>query len=97
MTKLEYSSAAMEDIERIVNFLMDVDLAAALNTFDIINDGLQLLKRHPAVGRVVIAGGSRELVISRGNTGYVAVYAFDKLINVVVVLAIKHQRENAFH
>jgi mRNA-degrading endonuclease RelE of RelBE toxin-antitoxin system len=46
---------------------------------------------------VVIAGGSRELVISRGNTGYVAVYAFDKLTNVVVVLAIKHQRENAFH
>lgn len=97
MIKLEYSSAAMSDIERLVDFLMDVDLAAALNTFDIIDDGLQLLKRHPAVGRVVIADGSRELVISRGNTGYVAVYALDKLRNIVVVLAIKHQREDAFH
>ena len=94
MTKLEYSNAAMVDIERLVNFLMDVDLVAALDTFDIIDDGLHLLKRHPEIGRMVGAEGKRELVISRGNTGYIAIYAFDKLANIVVVLAVKHQREN---
>ncbi|MDP2153223.1 MAG: type II toxin-antitoxin system RelE/ParE family toxin [Methylotenera sp.] len=95
MTKLEYSNAAMADIERVVNFLMDVDLVAALDIFDIIDDGLHLLKRHPEVGRLVGAC-MRELVISRGNTGYIAIYEFDRLVNVVVVLAIKHQREDQF-
>jgi len=97
MAKLEYSNTAMADIERLVNFLIEVDVAVALNTFDIIDDGLQLLKRHPEVGRQVDTGGKRELVISRGNTGYIAIYAFDKLVNVVVVLALKHQRESGFN
>jgi mRNA-degrading endonuclease RelE of RelBE toxin-antitoxin system len=43
------------------------------------------------------ANGKRELVISRGRTGYIAIYELDKLTDIVVILAIKHQRENAFH
>ena len=96
MAKLEYSADMLADIERLVHFLIDVDLVAALNTFDIINDGLQLLKRHPEIGRLV-EGEKRELVISRGSTGYIAIYAFDKLQNIVVVLAVKHQREDGFN
>lgn len=96
MTKIEYSTGMLTDIERMVNFLMEYDLLAALNTFDIINDGLQLLKRHPEIGRLV-GDEKRELVISRGNTGYIAIYTFDKLQNVVVVLAVKHQREGQFN
>lgn len=96
MAKLEYAKNALDDIERLVDFLIDSDLAAAVNTFNIIDDGIQLLKRHPEIGRLV-GGGKRELVISRGNTGYIAVYAFDKLLNVVVVLAIRHQREGEFY
>ncbi len=92
MAKLEYAKNALNDIDRLVDFLIDSDLTAALGTFNIIDDGIQLLKRHPEIGRLV-DGGKRELVISRGKTGYVAVYAFDKLVNVVVVIAIKHQRE----
>lgn len=81
------------DIARLVEFLMDADISVALGTFDIINDGLQILKLHPQIGRLV-EGEKRELVISRGNTGYIALYRFDKLLNSVVVLAVRHQREN---
>ncbi len=96
MAKLEYSLDAITDIDRLVNFLMGFDLAAALDTYGIINDGLQLLKRHPKIGRIV-TGEKRELAISRGSTGYVAVYTFDNLLDVVIVLAIKRQRESDFN
>jgi len=72
VVKLEYANNALQDIDYIVDFLMDSDSASALNTFNIIDDGIQLLKRHPEIGRLV-GGGKRKLVISRGNTGYIAV------------------------
>lgn len=96
MAKLEYSIDAIADIDRLINFLMSADLATALETYEIINDGLQLLKRHPKIGRMV-ANEKRELIISRGSTGYVAIYSFDNLLNVVIVLAVKHQRESDFN
>ncbi len=50
-------------------------------------DGLQILKNHPMIGRIA---SYRELVISRGRTGYVALY-IDALQDVALVLAIRHQ------
>lgn len=97
MTKLEYSQNALADITRLVEFLMDSDIVAALETFDIIDEAIQILKRHPDIGRMPHTNGKRELVISRGRTGYIAIYELDKLTDIVVILAIKHQRENAFH
>ena len=58
-------------------------------------DGLQILKQHPLVGRTV-EQGYRELVISRGRTGYVALYTYDVPHNVTLILAIRHQRESGF-
>jgi plasmid stabilization system protein ParE len=97
VTKLEYSQNALADIKRLVEFLMDSDIVAALETFDIIDEAIQILKRHPDIGRMPHTNGKRELVISRGRTGYIAIYELDKLTDIVVILAIKHQRENAFH
>jgi plasmid stabilization system protein ParE len=50
---------------------------------------------HPAVGRPVGAN-LRELVISRGRTGYLALYAYDDLADTVAVLAVRHQRESGY-
>jgi plasmid stabilization system protein ParE len=38
----------------------------------------------------------RELVISRGNTGYVALYSFEEAQEAVLILAIRHQREAGY-
>jgi plasmid stabilization system protein ParE len=96
MAKFEYSQDALADIERLVDYLIDVNLEVALEAFNVIDDGVRLLTRHPEIGRQ-LGGGKRELVISRGRTGYIAIYAFDKWINTVAVLAIKHQREDLFN
>jgi plasmid stabilization system protein ParE len=96
MTKLEYSQNALDDIKRLVTFLIEVDTIAAVETFDIIDEAIQILKRHPEIGRASNLASNRELVISRGKTGYIAAYKFDKLTDIVVILAIKHQREVDF-
>jgi plasmid stabilization system protein ParE len=50
---------------------------------------------HPLIGRPV-ADDIRELIISRGKTGYVAQYGFDDAYDTVLILAIRHQREAGF-
>lgn len=53
---------------------------------------LRALEQHPMIVRPVGAG-LRELLISRGRTGYVALYRYDPASDTVLVLAIRHQRE----
>jgi hypothetical protein len=50
------------------------------------------LARHPLLGRSVEAG-LRELAISRGKTGYLALYRFYEADSRVLILSIRHQRE----
>jgi plasmid stabilization system protein ParE len=52
----------------------------------------RILQRHPLIGRPV--GRLRELVISKGQTGYVALYRFLPEQDRVDILAIRHQRES---
>jgi plasmid stabilization system protein ParE len=96
MARLEYAQSALADIKRLVDFLIDSDLIAALETFDIIDEAIQILKRHPNIGRLTNITNKRELVISRDRTGYIAIYEFNKLTDMVVILAVKHQREESF-
>jgi hypothetical protein len=43
-----------------------------------------------------VEGGRNELPISRGKTGYVALYRYNELLDTVFVLAIRHQREAGY-
>jgi plasmid stabilization system protein ParE len=59
---------------------------------DAIESAVNTLAAHPLVGRRV-EGDIRELVISFGATGYVALYRFIVQPDQVRVLALRHQRE----
>ena len=96
MTRFVYSPEAAHDLEQLVDFLLKHDKQAAINTIDIITDAVALLLQHPLIGRPV-EHGLRELVISRGKTGYLALYEFDQVHDIVIVLAIRHQREQDYH
>ena len=54
-----------------------------------------LERRHPLIGRL-LESDLRELLISRGKTGYVALYSFEETHDAVFILAIRHQREAGF-
>ena len=89
MTAVFYAPRAIADVERLTEFLLATDRKAAAETGEILFDAIA---HHPLVGRIV-EHGLRELVISRGKTGYVALYRFDAAHDQVIVLAIRHQRE----
>ena len=57
-----------------------------------IRSAIETLATHPLIGRRV-EGDLRELVISYGATGYIALYRFDIQRDQVRVLALRHQRE----
>lgn len=94
MTELVYAAQALIDLERLTNFLLQTDPQAAHDTV-LIFDALEILTQHPEIGRKVHFG-QRELVISRGRTGYLALYRFLPHIDRIVVLALRHQRESGY-
>jgi len=72
---------------------MKSDPVAANATAGVLTGGLNILKDHPLVGRPAELG-YRELLISRGRTGYVALYKYDVENDAAIILAIRHQRES---
>lgn len=95
MNELQYAEQALCDIERVTAFLLAIDPIAAPDTADIILEALNILTHSPEIGRKV-AHGRRELVISRGRTGYLALYQFFPQRQRVLVLAVRHQREAGY-
>jgi len=86
---------ALADLERIFEFVADTDPRAALRTVTRIEDGVMILARHPLIGRRV-EDGRRELVISRGRAGYVALYRWFEASDTVLGLAIRSAREAGY-
>jgi len=95
MTELVYTRQALMDLERLGNFLLETDPQAAQDTANLIFDALEILKQHPEIGHKVHFG-QRELVISRGQTGYLALYRFLPHIDRILVLALRHQRQSRY-
>jgi plasmid stabilization system protein ParE len=95
VARLAFAAGAYADLDRIHEFVAVQDAAAAHAAIELIFDALSILERHPMMGRPA-EQGLRELVISRGKTGYVALYDYFGADDVVVVLALRHQREAGF-
>ena len=92
MITLLFSRRALADVERFTNFTVQHDPEAAAGIFEGIINAVQVLLRHPSIGRPA-EHGLRELVISRGRAGYIALYKFDPVRNEILVHRLRHQRE----
>ena len=95
MIELVYAAQALRDLERLGDFLLETDPQAAQDTAVLILEALEILVQHPEIGRKVHFG-QRELVISRGRTGYLALYRFLPHIDRILILALRHQREAGY-
>lgn len=96
MARLTYGEAALKDLERLAGFLLETDPAAAATTAELIVEAVAVLARHPLIGRPTEEEPLRELVISRGRTGYVALYSYEQAEDVVIVQSVRHQREAGY-
>ena len=95
MALVVVTSNAVSDLERLRSVLVDSDPAAANQTIELILAGISVIADHPLIGRPV-ESNYRELVISRGRSGYIALYRYHETRDVVLVLAIRHQREAGY-
>ncbi|WP_018231880.1 type II toxin-antitoxin system RelE/ParE family toxin [Thioalkalivibrio thiocyanodenitrificans] len=92
MPKVIYSENALENLERRFKFLLEHDPTAAVTAADVITCAIDALKAHPLIGRS-IESDIRELIISYGKSGYVALYRFIPARDQIRILAIRHQLE----
>jgi len=68
---------------------------AAMDAVVAVRSAVEHMASHPLLGRRV-QGDIRELVISYGKTGYIALYRFVVARGDVRILALRHQREIGF-
>ena len=95
MAHIVFSEEAFTDLERILDFLRETSPGHARDALHKIRSAIAVLDMHPLVGRRVDTY-IRELVISWGDTGYLALYRFDAAFDVVRILRIRHQREAGY-
>jgi addiction module RelE/StbE family toxin len=95
MPKVYFTERALTDLERIFQFLEQQAPAFAIKVGEEIVDATSVLQRHPLIGRPA-PHGLRELVISSGQSGYVALYRFLPAKDRIDILAIRHQHECGF-
>jgi plasmid stabilization system protein ParE len=67
----------------------------ARRTEAVIRSAVDALAEHPLVGRSV-ERDLRELAIALGKTGHIALYRFRPERDLVIVLALRHQRERDY-
>lgn len=95
MATLRLAARAVADLERIFEFIAVKDPERALVVVENLRDGIDVLTRHPLIGRRV-EDGLREIVIGRGSATYVARYRWYPDSSQVLVLAIRHAREAGY-
>jgi plasmid stabilization system protein ParE len=95
MAQVIYSEEALADFECIVEFLLETSSESAMQTLANIRSDVGILEVHPLIGRRVDRH-VRELVISQGATGYLALYRFDAGFDAARILRIRHQREAGY-
>lgn len=96
--QVRFASAAADDLQRLFDFLAEQDISAAERALDAIIKAISMLQNFPFSCRKAAPDNPflRELIISFGNAGYVALFEVENA-NTVTILAVRHQREDDFY
>lgn len=92
MPTIELAPEVGDDFDRILEHLDRHDVVDAQSRIREILEAIDVLATNPLIGRRAI-GDLRELIIGRRARGYVALYRYVPVVDVVFVLAIRSQRE----
>ena len=95
MGQVRLSARALDDLERIFEFVAQTDPRRALQIVQRIRQGVLILERHPLIGRRV-EEGRRELVMGRGASAYLVLYRWYPLMDTALVLAVRNAREAGY-
>ncbi len=95
MSRVIVAPKVKDDFDRIFDFLLGHAPEYASQRIGAIVAAIDVLALSPLIGRPV-ALGQRELIISTGASGYLALYRFDPAQDTVYVLAVRSQREQQY-
>jgi addiction module RelE/StbE family toxin len=93
VAKIEWSPRALRDIERLHDFLVRKNPAAAANAIETLRQGSHSLIEHPEIGKPMqdMPSEFREWPVPFAGSSYLLFYRFDG--ERVVILAVRHGRE----
>ena len=97
--RIEYDQAAIDDLARLHEFLINTapDYAdAAVERIDQSIKKLEIIPHSCRKASFQDGVQLRELIIDQGSSGYIALFEI-RPEGVVSVLAIRHQRESDYH
>jgi len=95
--RVTYTPGAIRGLQRLREFLLAKNPAAANRAGEVIMQSVKLLAHQPHMGRPVdgMSDEYHDWVIDFGASGYVVRYRYDGG-ELVTVLAIRHQKEAGF-
>jgi toxin ParE1/3/4 len=89
------AAQSQDEFDRIFDFLFEYVPDFVAERIAAIIVAIDVLETSPRIGRST-DGGKRELIISTGASGYVALYQYLPELDTVFVLAIRRQREAGY-
>lgn len=96
--RVRFTDEAATDLARLYAFQAERNPETAREALDAIREGIRVLEIFPFSTRKVMVNDPmlRELLISYGSSGYVAMYEIEPG-HVVTILAVRHQLEDDYH
>ena len=94
MSRIIITEEAVKGLKRCRLFLMEKNPHAAMRAAQTIKRSFSLLQAEPKMGRPLNdLSELRELVIPFGESGYITLYRYEEKIDLLYVLAFRHQKE----
>lgn len=95
--RVRYTRAARDDLKRLYGFLLEKDITASERAVAAIDQAIDLIRLFPFTCRKASPDNAflRELLVSFGAAGYVALYEIGDY-HTVTILAVRHQREDDY-
>ncbi|MFO0595667.1 MAG: type II toxin-antitoxin system RelE/ParE family toxin [Myxococcaceae bacterium] len=97
MARVEFSPGVFDDLERFRAHLEDheVDPPSISTRIAQLISAIRVLAGSPEIGRPA-GRGSRELIVGKRASGYVVLYRYVPQLELVLILAVRHQREERY-
>lgn len=95
MKELVWLDSAVNDVQRLREFIATENPAAAQRAASTIKEAVERLQQHPTIGKPVEdLLEYRDLLIRFGAAGYVLRYRIH--MDVIYIVHVRHYRENTF-
>ncbi|WP_416899503.1 MAG: type II toxin-antitoxin system RelE/ParE family toxin [Minwuia sp.] len=91
--KFVFLPEAVEDIDRLYDFLIEKDAIAAQKAMLAIDEGISLLLDNPYIGVKMGGQPERQLFVPFGKSAYVLRYRVDEPSDTLAVIRVWHGRE----